>query len=165
MDPFADIIKPTLVLDEAAAMLNIHRMAGKARQQKIRFRPHFKTHQSAEIGEWFRQVGVTAITTSSIDMALYFADHGWEDILIAFPANLRQSAALCELAERVKLSLLIENREAAQHLEQVLPDLWRPGSRSMPGQDEPGWHGRIQPPFRNWRANSIRCGKCDCAGC
>jgi D-serine deaminase-like pyridoxal phosphate-dependent protein len=57
MDPFADIVKPTLVLDEAAAMLNIHRMAGKARQQKIRFRPHFKTHQSAEIGEWFRQVG------------------------------------------------------------------------------------------------------------
>jgi D-serine deaminase-like pyridoxal phosphate-dependent protein len=127
MDPFADIVKPTLVLDEAAAMLNIHRMAGKARQQKLRFRPHFKTHQSAEIGEWFRQVGVTAITTSSIDMALYFADHGWEDILIAFPANLRQSAALCELAERVKLSLLIENREAAQHLEQMLPvpvDAW-----------------------------------------
>jgi D-serine deaminase-like pyridoxal phosphate-dependent protein len=122
MKPFADIVKPTLMLDEAAAMLNIHRMAGKARQQQVRFRPHFKTHQSAEIGEWFRQVGVRAITTSSIDMALYFADHGWEDITIAFPTNLRQSAELAGLAGRVKLGLLIENREAARHLEQVLPD-------------------------------------------
>ncbi len=25
-------------------------------------------------------------------MALYFADHGWKDITIAFPANLRQAA-------------------------------------------------------------------------
>jgi D-serine deaminase-like pyridoxal phosphate-dependent protein len=127
MDPLADIVKPTLVLDEAVALMNLHRMNGKAKQQRVRFRPHFKTHQSAEIGEWFRQVGVTAITVSSIDMALYFAGHGWEDITIAFPANLRQSAALVELAGRVRLGLLIENREAAQHLERVLPapvDAW-----------------------------------------
>jgi D-serine deaminase-like pyridoxal phosphate-dependent protein len=72
-------------------------------------------------------VGVTAITVSSIDMALYFAAHGWEDITIAFSANLRQSAALAELAGRVKLGLLVENREAARHLEGVLPrpvDAW-----------------------------------------
>jgi D-serine deaminase-like pyridoxal phosphate-dependent protein len=127
MNPFANIVKPTLLLDEAAAMMNIHRMVGKARQQQIRFRPHFKTHQSAEIGEWFRQVGVTAITTSSIDMAQYFADHGWDDITIAFPANLRQSAQLADLVGRVRLGLLIENREAAQHLEGTLPtavDAW-----------------------------------------
>jgi D-serine deaminase-like pyridoxal phosphate-dependent protein len=127
MDRFADIDKPTLVLDEAAAMLNIQRMAGKARQQQVRFRPHFKTHQSAEIGEWFRQIGVTAITVSSIEMALYFANHGWEDITIAFSANLRQSADLADLAGRVKLGLLIENHEAARHLEQTLThpvDAW-----------------------------------------
>jgi len=127
MDHFADIVKPTLVLDEAAALLNIQRMVGKARQHNVRFRPHFKTHQSAEIGEWFRQTGVAAVTVSSIDMALYFADHGWEDITIAFPVNLRQSDALVQLAGRVKLGLLIENRAAAQHLEKILPqpvDAW-----------------------------------------
>ncbi|MEN4042921.1 MAG: alanine racemase [Anaerolineaceae bacterium] len=127
MDHFQDIVKPTLVLDEAVARKNITRMAEKARQQQVRFRPHFKTHQSAEIGEWFRQAGVTAIAVSSLDMAIYFADHGWEDITIAFPFNLRQSAALAELSERVKLGLLIENRAAALHLEHSLPgavDAW-----------------------------------------
>ncbi|HSV86996.1 MAG TPA: alanine racemase [Levilinea sp.] len=127
MNHFADIVKPALVLDEAVARMNINRMAGKARQQQVRFRPHFKTHQSAEIGDWFRQAGVTAITVSSIDMAIYFADHGWDDITIAFPTNLRQSAALAELAQRVKLGLLIENQVAARGLESILPtavDAW-----------------------------------------
>jgi len=50
MDSFDDIVKPTLVLDEACARRNIARMAEKARRQGIRFRPHFKTHQSAGIG-------------------------------------------------------------------------------------------------------------------
>ena len=38
---------PTLLLNEAIARRNIERMANKARQNGVRFRPHFKTHQSA----------------------------------------------------------------------------------------------------------------------
>ena len=36
---------------------------------KLSFRPHFKTHQSAEIGSWFRDFGVTRITVSSRESA------------------------------------------------------------------------------------------------
>ena len=125
--PFDLVEKPTLLLNEAAARRNIRRLAEKARAANARFRPHFKTHQSLEIGSWFREEGVSAITTSSVEMAQYFAAGGWDDILIAFSANVRQARALAELAERIRLSLLFESTETAQALARAvrLPvDIW-----------------------------------------
>lgn len=113
---YATIERPTLLLDAARAQRNIARMALKAQRNRLRFRPHFKTHQSAEIGEWFRAVGVTAITVSSMNMANYFAAHGWDDITVAFPVNLREIAAINALAARVRLHLLVENMAAVDFL-------------------------------------------------
>jgi len=104
------ITKPTLLLDEKKAQHHIANMAAKAQKANVRFRPHFKTHQSAAVGSWFRDYGVSAITTSSVDMAVYFADHGWQDITIAFPLNLRQSRQIAQLAKRVTLHLTFRNR-------------------------------------------------------
>lgn len=113
------IIKPTLLLDAAKAQQHIARMAQKARLSGVRLRPHFKTHQSAAIGAWFRQEGVEAITVSSVDMARYFADQGWQDITIAFPVNLRQLAEIGALAQQVTLGLLVESVETAVALHQL----------------------------------------------
>lgn len=121
------ITTPTLVLDKNRAQANLRRMAAKAAAQGIRFRPHFKTHLSAEIGEWFRAEGVTAITVSSIRMAAYFAAHGWNDILVAFPVNLREMDAIRALAGKVRLGLLVESVESVERLAAELPtpvDIW-----------------------------------------
>lgn len=127
MDYFGDIVKPTLVLNPARARSNIARMAEKAHAQGIRFRPHFKTHQSAAIAEWFRAAGATYITVSSVDMAVYFASHGWEDITIAFPVNLRQMNALSALSRKIHLGLLVESPGSAAALQEHLEgpaDIW-----------------------------------------
>ncbi len=113
------IIKPTLLLDAAKAQQHIARMAQKARLSGVRLRPHFKTHQSATIGAWFRQEGVQAITVSSVDMARYFADQGWQDVTIAFPVNLRQMEEIAALAQQVTLGLLVESVETAVALQQL----------------------------------------------
>jgi D-serine deaminase-like pyridoxal phosphate-dependent protein len=84
------------------------------------FRPHFKTHQSVAIGEWFREHGVKAITVSSVSMAAYFADHGWDDITIAFPVNPREVDDINRLAEKIKLNLLLDSQEAALQLQSSL---------------------------------------------
>ncbi len=47
---FTEIERPTLLLNEATARRNIQHMSGKAAESSVRFRPHFKTHQSASIG-------------------------------------------------------------------------------------------------------------------
>lgn len=170
MDSLFDTIeKPTLLLNESLAQANIQRMAEKARAAGVRFRPHFKTHQSAEIGEWFRAEGVNAITTSSVDMALYFARHGWNDITIAFPANIRQAKTMAELAQRIQLGLLVESPEAVKRLAEVFRvpvdpqkqiDLWikvdvgahRTGLR----WDDPAAAARVVEAVRNVPAFRLR---------
>ncbi len=114
---YTDVVKPTMILDEQRVRSNIGRMARRAHANGARFRPHFKTHQSAAIGEWFRDEGVTAITASSVEMATYFADHGWKDITIAFPANVRELEQINRLAERVRLQLLVESEATVQILD------------------------------------------------
>jgi len=52
-----NVTKPTLLLDIQKAQKNIALMAEKAITNDIRFRPHFKNHQSAEIGKWFKKFG------------------------------------------------------------------------------------------------------------
>lgn len=95
-------------------------MAAKAKNNGLRLIPHFKTHQSAGVGEWFREAGITAITVTSVKMANYFAGHGWNDITIAFPVNLLETDHLNELAEKVDLKIFVNSKEAAMRLKEQL---------------------------------------------
>lgn len=111
-----NIKKPTLLLNSDICKRNIHAMAVKAYERNVIFRPHFKTHQSAQIGEWFREEGVTAITVSSVTMAQYFAKYAWKDITIAFPVNILEIEEINHLAGHLKLHLLLESEETAKFL-------------------------------------------------
>ncbi len=111
-----EINRPTFVLDKQTCLQNIEKMAQKASEHGLRFRPHFKTHQSSEIGEWFRSYGVNAITVSSFLMAKYFASHGWNDITLAFPVNILEINDINRLAKKISLNVLLENKEAAEIL-------------------------------------------------
>lgn len=120
-----EITKPTLLLNKEIAQRNIQKMVRKATDHRLIFRPHFKTHQSAEIGEWFREAGVNCITVSSLTMANYFADFGWNDITIAFPVNIPEIPEMNELASRISLNLLIENKEGLEALQEKIT--WHTG--------------------------------------
>lgn len=117
--PLQQIQEPVLLLNNKQCEKNIRAMADRARHLKLRFRPHFKTHQATQIGTWFRDVGTKAITVSSLPMAEYFAASGWKDICLAFPVNIRQFNRLIALAQKVKLILLVDQLETAQLLAQT----------------------------------------------
>ncbi len=108
------------MLDKEKCLRNIDMMVDKAKRNNVRLRPHFKTHQSAQVGEWFRERGVEAITVSSLRMAQYFARHGWTDIMVAIPVNLREIDLVNKLASQVKLNLVAVNPETVEALEQQL---------------------------------------------
>jgi D-serine deaminase-like pyridoxal phosphate-dependent protein len=91
-------------------------MLQKAQQHKLELIPHFKTHQSAQVGEWFRELGVTAITVSSLAMAEYFALAGWNDITVAFPVNVRAVQQLNSLAQKIRLTVFVTSPEAVDTL-------------------------------------------------
>ncbi len=94
-------------------------MFTKAQRNDIVFRPHFKTHQSLEIGRWFRELGIDKITVSSFDMAEYFAPE-WNDITVAFPVNILQINTINSLARKIRLNLLTESVETINFLSKNL---------------------------------------------
>ena len=114
------ISRPALLLDSGKCRANIRNMAEKATLLKLHFRPHFKTHQSAAVGEWFREEGIKSITVSSVAMAEYFARCGWNDISIAFPVNLREVESINQLAKNIRLNLLLDSCEVAEQLQKEL---------------------------------------------
>lgn len=116
-----EIDTPTLLLDEAIVRKNVQRMAQKAERAGAVFRPHFKTHQSIEVGKWFREYGINRITVSSLRMAEYFAKDGWQDITVAFPINVREADRINALLARgITLNLLVESIESVNALNQLL---------------------------------------------
>ncbi|MHA1557593.1 MAG: alanine racemase [Candidatus Heimdallarchaeota archaeon] len=121
------IEQPTLFIDEVQVKKNIKKMVEKANMSKVTFRPHFKTHQSAIVGEWFKKFGVEKIAVSSIDMAEYFAKNGWNDISIAFPFNIRQIERVNKLAKKITLNLLVESLDVIEFLKENITsqiNLW-----------------------------------------
>jgi D-serine deaminase-like pyridoxal phosphate-dependent protein len=117
------IDKPVLLLDELRCKKNIQKISAKALKSGCTFRPHFKTHQSVEIGMWFKDAGVQGITVSSLGMAEYFIEGGWRDITIAFPFFPAQINKLRKIEKKADLRLFIHS---AEHLELLERELSRP---------------------------------------
>ena len=102
------IMGTRLHIDKKKATDNLERFLKKINLQK--FRPHFKTHQSIAIGQWFLSRQISKITVSSIEMAVYFSKQ-WSDILIAFPINLLALDKLNAIENNVKISILVVAKE------------------------------------------------------
>ena len=115
-----EIIRPTLIIDKQKCFANLSKMTEKAKFHKLKFRPHFKTHQSAEVGLWFKNFGVDSITVSSVKMAEYFSKNGWNDITIAFPVNIREIEQINSLAQNIKLNLLFSNLDSIKSIKSKL---------------------------------------------
>ncbi|MDP4185921.1 MAG: alanine racemase [Bacteroidota bacterium] len=111
-----NITFPTLLIDSRIAKENIRKMAEKAVDLGLNFRPHFKTHQSMEIAKWFREAGIDQCAVSSVRMASYFARNGWNKITIAFPVNILEIEAINRLASAIELDLLIESAASVEFL-------------------------------------------------
>lgn len=111
---------PALILNKNKALRNIQKMVSKADKWNVELRPHFKTHQSKEIGNWFRDHGVEAITVSSMRMAEYFKSAGWTNITIAFPVNILQAKRINQIAENIDLRVLAIDVEVIKRLDTML---------------------------------------------
>ena len=116
-----EILTPTILLDWNKASQNLQRMLEKANLNGIALRPHMKTPQSVEVGRRMRAMGVRAITVSSLEMAEYFAEDGWDDITVAFPINVREVGKIFRLSRKIALNILVVNPESIDHLTENFP--------------------------------------------
>ena len=109
-----EITRPTLIVNKNTCLRNIEIMLEKAKRHHLRFRPHFKTHQSIVIGRWFRDFCIKEITVSSVQMAKYFADDGWKDITIAIPFNVLETDELNTISPDTKINLTVDNLKTVE---------------------------------------------------
>ena len=114
-----DIIKPTLLINKEKSIRNIEKIGNNLKDSKVDFRPHFKTHQSLEIGRWFKKYGINKITVSSVRMAKYFSKE-WDDITIAFPINILEIDDIISLQEKIKINILVDSYDVLSLLENKL---------------------------------------------
>lgn len=117
-----NITRPTLILNKKTCLRNIEIMAEKAKRHNLRFRPHFKTHQSIKIGNWFRNFGVSCITVSSVRMAKYFMQDNWKDITIAVPINIHEIEELNLLAPNASINILVDSRHTAKFIAEQIKE-------------------------------------------
>ncbi len=115
-----EISVPTLLIDEEKARRNIRQMMAKTQTISVSLRPHFKTHQSLEIGQWFSDIGIKQITVSSVQMAEKFIADGWSDVLIAFPLNLLELPVVHSLAMKASLSVMVEEELVVKALNKAI---------------------------------------------
>lgn len=116
MSYLKNITSPTLLLNEQICRKNIESMAAKAHRQGKELVPHFKTAQSHKVGEWTKEYGIKQITVSSIKMAEYFCNNGWENIHIAFPFNPLEVHKLNAMAATQSISVQLINEAVTETL-------------------------------------------------
>lgn len=112
-----DLPTPALLLDLDVLERNLRRMADRAERLGVRLRPHVKTHKCPEVAGLQREAGARGITVSTLYEARVFADHGFEDMTWAFPVIPSRLREARELAETVRLRLLVDGPEAVELLE------------------------------------------------
>ena len=112
--------KPTFIIDKSKCLENIEQIAKKANKSGVSLRPHFKTHQSLEVGKWFRNFGVKKIAVSSVDMAHCFMEDGWDDITIAFPFNRLQLDEMLLLSEKINLNIVVSDANCLNFLKETV---------------------------------------------
>ena len=118
---------PAAIVDMGRVKKNIKKAAEFCREKNTRFRPHFKTHQSHEIGEIFREEGVDSIAVSSGAMARYFVSGGWKDITLAIVNPLHEIKTINKIGTEIRLNLLADNLEALEYFAGNLTgihDIW-----------------------------------------
>lgn len=108
---------PYVLIDTARMERNIHRMAAVAAEAGVKLRPHTKTHKMPPIAHKQVAAGANGITVAKISEAEVMAQHGIDDIFIAFPiVSPGKIERLTRLAPQINLLVGVDSMEGAKLL-------------------------------------------------
>ena len=108
------IATPRVLIDRTRLHHNIAMMQARAREAGVRLRPHAKTHKSPDIARWQIEAGAVGICCAKLGEAEVFADAGIRDIRLPYPVHPSNAARVLALAERVTLSIIVDDLGVAE---------------------------------------------------
>src|SRR5437763_8440676 len=91
---------PIFLVDRSIVQRNCDRMRAKAHASGVIFRPHVKTHKTAEIARMQHGGAIGPITVSTLAEGEFFAERGWRDITYAVPIAPEKLERAATLASR-----------------------------------------------------------------
>jgi D-serine deaminase-like pyridoxal phosphate-dependent protein len=115
-----DLRTPAVLIERSRLLANIQRMQDAATGSGIRMRPHAKTHKSPTIAKWQIERGAVGICCAKLGEAEVFADHGIDDIRIAYPLHPANADRLLALLDRTRLSFVVDHLDIATEWSGVL---------------------------------------------
>lgn len=108
---------PYIIIDYDVMKRNIERMQDVADKNGCKLRPHIKTHKIPEIAQMQVNAGADGITTAKISEAEVMAEHGLNNIFIAYPiigeGKIRR---VLDLNRRIKLIVGLDSVVGANAL-------------------------------------------------
>ncbi len=125
---FPEIDTPAVLVDLDIAEANIDRYQAHCDAQGLKLRPHIKTHKLPMIAKRQIQAGAIGITCQKISEAeAMISEGGIDDVLITF--NILGDSKLSRLralAEKVRLSVVVDNSETILGLARTFADAKAP---------------------------------------
>lgn len=104
---------PALYVDLDVLERNIARMQARCRAFGVRLRPHTKTHKIPEIARLQLAAGAVGITVAKLGEAEALPG---DDVLVAYPVMADKLPRLRALAERRRVTVVVDSIEAARAL-------------------------------------------------
>src|SRR5213596_2203102 len=109
---------PAFLVDRSIVERNCNRMRQKALESGVAFRPHAKTHKTAEVARMQHGGAIGPITVSTMAEAEFFADAGFRDITYAVPIAPEKLLRVAALAARIeRLNILLDSEAALRAVE------------------------------------------------
>lgn len=106
---------PCLLVDAARLHRNIVRMQETADAQRVRLRPHTKTHKSVSIARRQTQQGASGLTVATVGEAETFVGAGFDDVRLAYTvAGAAKHERLVALMEDARISFCVDTRAGAE---------------------------------------------------
>jgi D-serine deaminase-like pyridoxal phosphate-dependent protein len=108
-----DLDTPALYVDLDVLERNIARMQEASNRWGVKLRPHAKTHKIAEIARMQLAAGAAGITVAKVGEAETLPA---DDVLIAYPVMADKLPRLRALADRRRVTVVVDSVEAARAL-------------------------------------------------
>ncbi|QIG43263.1 D-TA family PLP-dependent enzyme [Nocardioides anomalus] len=113
---------PYLRLDLARVRRNVTRTQEWAASRGLSLRPHGKTHKSPDVARLQLEAGAVGLTVATVGEAEVFAEHGCDDLFVAYPLWLddERAARLRDLAERATVAIGVDSVDGAARAGRLL---------------------------------------------
>ena len=127
MTSLEELPTPALLIEKNRLESNLDNMQRKADDNHCALRPHTKTHKSVALARMQVERGAKGITVAKVGEAEVFADHGFDDIFLAYTVvGEEKYGRLLRLMDSARVSFNVDGFEGAKMADEFFSGRGRP---------------------------------------